>query len=765
MIKNLIWNDIKQNKLLSAATVFFMTISAMLLALTVLLASGLLGAIDSLMDKARVPDFMQMHTGELKASEISRFAQSREEIKEWQICRFLNFDNSQLTLGGISLADSTQDNGLCTQGEGFDYLVDMENKVPGVLPGQIYVPVCYRTRYHLSMGDTMEIGDYRLFIAGFLRDAQMNSMMASSKRFLVHPKDYEGIKAYGNGRGIAQEEYLIEFLVKDGADMSVLGTAYAGEGLPANGPAVTRPLIRMMNALSDGTMIFVIFLLSIVILLISLLCIRFMLLLKMERDRKEVGMLKALGVGKKEIRRLYFAKYALFSGLGAAFGLLMASLQKEALEKQLKEAYGAGPGGLSSAALAVLAVLLVEGILLLSIRRALKKMEKLSALEALLAPQEERPSRGIFSSVGPGIRKNSRRQYFVIGLVALACTLLMLVPQNLYSTMSAPEFVTYMGIGDGEIRMDVRQTEEIDSATEQIALALKQDTQVRQYAVLRTKSCPVVLEDGTTINLTVETGNHNIFPVSCLEGRLPGKQGEIALSSMNGEELGLTVGDTLKLMVDGKPVVHTVCGIYSDITNGGKTAKAYDLYGGGPSVWSVVYVSLEESAGKEAWMEGYREKGVDVTDIADYVKDTYGQTLQQLGLASKVTATISVLVIFMVVMLFMRLIVEKNRYRVSLYKALGFTGLDIKRRYFLEGLLPVAGGIVLGLLLGNMLGESLCGVALKAFGADSFRFVIDWEQVLVLIPAVLSGAAIPAILAGIAEIGKIRAYECCVGRE
>lgn len=765
MIKNLIWNDIKQNKLLSGATVFFMTISAMLLALTVLLASGLLGAIDSLMDKARVPDFMQMHTGELEASEISRFAQSREEIKEWQICRFLNLDNSQLTLGGISLADSTQDNGLCTQGEGFDYLMDMENKVLKVLPGEVYVPVCYRTRYRLSVGDTMEIGDHRLLIAGFLRDAQMNSMMASSKRFLVNKEDYEGIKAYGKERGIAWEEYLIEFLVKDGADTSMLGTAYAGKGLPANGPAITRPLIRMMNALSDGTMIFVIFLLSIVILLISMLLIRFMLLLKMERDRKEAGMLRALGVGKKEIRRLYFAKYVLFSGLGAAFGLLLASLQKAALEKQLKEAYGAGPGGLSSAALAVLAVLLVEGVILLSIRKTLKKLDKLSDLEALLAPQEEGPSRGNLLSFGTGMRKTSQRQYSMIGLVVLACTLLVLLPQNLYSTMSAPEFVTYMGIGDGEIRMDVRKTEEIDSVTEQIASALKQDTQVRRYAVLRTKSLQAVMEDGTTVNLTVETGDHNIFPVSCLEGRLPGKEGELALSSMNAKELGVTVGDTLKLLVDGKPVAHTVCGIYSDITNGGKTAKAYALYDGGPAVWSVAYVSLEESAVKEVWMERYRQKGVDVTDIADYVKDTYGQTLEQLGLASKVAATLSVLVIFMVVMLFMRLIVEKNRGRVSLYKALGFTNMDIKRSYFLEGLLPVAVGIVLGLFLGNLFGESLCGMALTAFGADRFRFVVDLKQVLVLIPAVLAGAAIPAILAGIAEVGRIKAYECCMGRE
>lgn len=43
MLNKLIWNDIRQNKLLSAATVFFMAVSALMLGLTALLFSSLLG--------------------------------------------------------------------------------------------------------------------------------------------------------------------------------------------------------------------------------------------------------------------------------------------------------------------------------------------------------------------------------------------------------------------------------------------------------------------------------------------------------------------------------------------------------------------------------------------------------------------------------------------------------------------------------------------------------------------------------------------------
>lgn len=744
MLGKLIWNDVKQNKLMSAATIFFMAISAMLLTLTVLLCSNLLGAINTLMDSAIVPDFIQMHTGTIDEAELTRFIESRAEIQDWQICRFLNLDNSWVTLDGQSLTDSTQDNGLCMQGERFDFLLDMDGACPKVMPGEVYVPVCYRARYGLAVGSTMAVGSQTLTVAGFIRDAQMNSMMASSKRFLVSAADYAMLFDQG------EEEYLIEFLLCDGAEGNAFQTAYAAWDLPSNGPTITRPLVRMMNALSDGTMIFVIFLMSIVVLLISILCIHFILSLQMERDKKEVGMLKALGIGRKEIRRLYFAKYFLFSFCGALIGLGMAAILQKPLVKQLQELYGTAEQGGWKTLAALLAALLAEGIILLSIRHSLKKTDKLSALDAMFQTQR----------AGKGYGK-----YLLIGFVTAACTFLILVPQNLYNTVSSPKFVTYMGIGSGEIRIDVRQIKDIDGMTAQIAAALGQDPQVKEYTVLQTCSCPAVLPDGGTVNLTVEAGNHSIFPVSFSAGTPPADENEIALSSLNAEELKLSVGDVLDLMISGKKSSYTVCGIYSDITNGGKTAKIRNRPDTVPVIWSVLYASLEESTDKEQWMAQYRGMGIDVTDVEDYVRDTYAQTLAQLRLASRVAGGIAVLVTAVVLTLFLRLIVERERYAISLHKALGFTSGTVKRAYFVKGFLAAVLGIVVGITLGSLCGESLCGMVLKSFGADRFQFVINWGQVMVGIPAIILGPAILAIWAGISKIAPIKAYECCRGKE
>ena len=97
-------------------------ISITMIALTVMLFSNLTGAIDNLMKMAKTPDYLQMHTGEIDTEEVERFVRGNREVEAYQILGFLNLDNTILSLGGESLIDSTQDNGVCVQGSRFDYL-------------------------------------------------------------------------------------------------------------------------------------------------------------------------------------------------------------------------------------------------------------------------------------------------------------------------------------------------------------------------------------------------------------------------------------------------------------------------------------------------------------------------------------------------------------------------------------------------------------------------------------------------------------------
>ena len=163
-------------------------------------------------------------------------------------------------------------------------------------------------------------------------------------------------------------------------------------------------------------------------------------------------------------------------------------------------------------------------------------------------------------------------------------------------------------------------------------------------------------------------------------------------------------------------------------------------------------------------MEKYKQYDVDIVNIADYVQGTYGPTIQQIKRARFVAMGITMLIVMVVVTLFMRLLIEKKRYCISLQKALGFDNHCIRTTYFRQGAIPITVGALTGLLFGNLIGESICGQILKSFGAYGFRFVIRWEQIIFIVLMVLVTAAV-AVCFGTLEIKKIRAYECCMRKE
>lgn len=73
--------------------------------------------------------------------------------------------------------------------------------------------------------------------------------------------------------------------------------------------------------------------------------------------------------------------------------------------------------------------------------------------------------------------------------------------------------------------------------------------------------------------LRVTFGDYSAFPITYSKGRAPQEEAEIALSVLNAEDLEQNVGDELVVIVDGTEKHLKVCGIYSDVTNGGRTAQ------------------------------------------------------------------------------------------------------------------------------------------------------------------------------------------------
>lgn len=764
MNRKIIQRDIAGNKAVSFLTVLFITAAAMLLSLAGILVTNLFGSIDRLMADAKTPHFMQMHTGDVDFEELEAFAAGNSAVEDFQVLEFLNVGGEKIRLGENSLALSVQDNGFSVQSSRFDFLLDENNRPAQSKDGELWVPVCYNRDHTVQAGDKAVINGKTFVVTGFVRDSQMNSTLASSKRFVVSAGDYAQLKEVGS------VEYLIEFRLKDLSDLSEFESAYSASQMPANGPTLSWPLFRMISAVSDGIMIAVILLVSVIVILIALLCIRFTLLAKIEDDYREIGVMKAVGIRVSDIQSIYLAVYAVLAAAGCIMGFLLSLALRGPLQESIRANLGeSGNDGLSFL-LGMAGTLLLFFFILFFIRRILKRFRRISPVQAIRQGSEQENVRGgkslrlsknrwlsanLFLAV-KDIAARKRLYLTMLFVIILAC-FIMVVPQNLYHTISDSSFVTYLGVGRCDLRMDIQQTEELEEKAGSVGEFLERDSAVETYAVFVTELFDQEQEDGTTEQIKVELGNHGAFPLQYVDGKLPSRDSDIALSVLYAEEMDKKVGDKMILLTDKGEKQLTVCGIYSDITNGGKTAKAAFQPGTREAAWSTICVNLKQPGMLAEKTEEYSRKFpyAKVSGMEDYVTQTFGQTLRAVRTASVGAGFVAVVVTLLVILLFMKLLTAKDRYSIAVLKSVGFTGSDISRQYIWRSVLVVILGILLGSVLAGTLGERIAGAAISSLGAAAFQFTEDPLSSFVLSPAVLLFTALAATIAGTAKAGNL----------
>ncbi|WP_232697507.1 ABC transporter permease [Brevibacillus daliensis] len=768
MYYRIIRNDISKSKLMALTTTIFIAFAAMLVSLSAILVVNLSGAIDTLMKQAKTPHFMQMHSGDIDTVRLADFADQNSNVDEFQVLEFLNVDGAQIVIDGNSLADNVQDNGFSTQSEKFDYLLDLDGNVINVSDGEIYVPVGYMKDGTAKVGDKVVIDGKKFTVAGFLRDSQMNSLLASSKRFLVSENDYAAIKDFGS------TEYLIEFRLKDLSAIGAFETAYTSAGLEANGPTITYPLFKMLNAISDGLMIAVILLVSALVVAIAFMCIRFTLLAKIEDDYREIGVMKAIGLRVSDIKKIYHAKYAVMAAVGCTLGFALSFVFRGMLLENIRLYMGESENSSFALFFGMIGILFVFLAIIAYVSKVLKRFRKISAAEAIRFGTSQEKSAGakhfclsgnrlLNTNIFLGVKDVLARKslYATMLAVLVISTFIIIVPQNLYNTISSKSFITYMGIGSSDMRIDIQQTDNISKKAAEIVKTLERDRSISKYAVLTTKTFKAKTEHGSEEGIKIELGDHSIFPVEYSEGRAPVAEDEIALSAINADELGKKVGDVITLVIEGKEKNLTVCGTYSDITNGGKTAKAVFSDNSADIMWCVIYAELSDKSLVKGKTSEYADRFnfAKISGIDEYITQTFGSTISSIGKASYVAIVVALIITVLVTLLFMKMLVAKDRYSIAVMKSLGFTNSDITIQYISRSVFVLIVGIVLGMLLANTLGGVLASAVISSFGASSFTFVVNPLSAYLLYPLMMICSVLIATIIGTSSAGQIKISE------
>ncbi|MDF2511992.1 MAG: transporter permease [Herbinix sp.] len=747
LLLNLVRKDFKRNKVITTALAVFLILSAIFIAGGLRVTGIMISSLNGLNKIAIPPEYVQMHKGEYNEEAFKEFVEKQDEIEDALVVKMLGISNGHIVYKGDSLEKCLMDNGFVTQNEKFDYLLDQNNKVAVVQDGEIGVPVYYAEDLNIKAGDTITLrdGDYQkeLKVSTIIRDSTMNSALSYSKRFLISQNDQDELALH-----MGEWEYCFEFLLNENASTTVLENAYLESGMPSNGVAVTAAIFNMINAFSYGLIAMVILAISILLITMSVLCLSYIIRATMAEENHSIGEMKAIGIPGKAIEKIYQIKYTILALLAAGIGYLASIPFGDFISETIIRYCGNGSSQWMKWIFPFVGVVLLSLFVMFRCHRIIRRNLKSTVIE-LMRGEENIKKQGHYSLPAKGFKyrnlimalgelKCKWKEYVVIFLIFVFSSFLILLPMNMNNTIDNPAFLTYMGIGESDIRIDIQYSENLMEQNEAAMAYLKEDSEIDRYAVYKNGYVESQNVDGEWEYIRVQNGDNSIFQLEYLEGNAPVNNSDMALSYMNAVDLGKKVGDHINVTYQGKELIFRVCGIYQDITYGGKTAKAAidldrkDIEG------YMIYLNVSDGIDISKKITEMRAAlpGSKITPVNDFVFQTLSGVTENMSLVEVVAIVISLLLTILITIMFLQLITAREHSAIAIKKAIGFSTRDIRIQLGIRILTIQFLAILVGTILANTLGEVIFAGMLSSVGVAKIEMLVEPVWAYLLCPAV-----------------------------
>ncbi|MGB5824508.1 MAG: ABC transporter permease, partial [Proteocatella sp.] len=504
----------------------------------------------------------------------------------------------------------------------------------------------------------------------------------------------------------------------------------------------------MMNALSYGLVAFIIIAISILLIMIALLCLSYIIRATMSEENYTIGEMKAIGFPGKAIEKLYQMKYVILALIAGVIGYLAAIPFGDFFSSSVVIYCGEGSSEWMKWVFPFIGVVLISLIVMLECHRIIRKNLKSSVVE-LMRGEENINKEGHYSLPSAGLKyrnftiafgelKCKWKEYSVLFFVFVFSSFLILLPMNMKNTIENPSFITYMGVGESDIRIDIQYSEKLVEQKVAALSYLENDPEVEKYAIYQNGYVQFQNSDGEWEYLRVGNGDESVFPLEYLEGSAPDDSKEIALSYMNASELGKEVGDSLTVIYNGEQLLFTIGGIYQDITYGGKTAKAAIDFDENDVEVYIIYLDVSGGVSIEEKTDELRSILTEskVTPISEFVSQTLGGITDNMNLVENAGIVISLLLIILITVMFLQLITAREHSAIAIKKAIGFSNRDIRIQFGIRVLMIQFVAVVVGTVLSNFLGEFIFGWMLSFMGASKIKMLVEPVTAYLICPAV-----------------------------
>ena len=764
MFLRILQKDLKRKRTTNIILLLFIILASMFLASSVDNLIAVNGAIDHFLSMSKVPDSIAIALTDGQDDEIADFLHEQRWLSEYEVIKGFNLANEDVTITECQ-ADPAQTayqrtNTLFIQTipTNFMKVYTEDGEELTLKPGEVAFPRLEADNNNLQVGDkvSIRVGDkeQEFRIAAIVKDAVFGSSVMGFKRLFITREDFSIYDGQENliYTGIYNVNY---------ADEEKFESEWKKQGFRVIS-AIDGPETIRMCYIMDMLIAAILIVVSVCLILLAFLVLRFTIVFTLQEDYKEIGIMKAIGLKDAGIKGLYLIKYLALSVVGALIGLVCSvPFGKAILERAIVNIVVEETQQNFAVNIACAAV--IVGLVLLFCYASADKLKKISALEAIRS-----------GSDGERYRAKSRlrlwkqtkmRPYFYLALndilssvrrfgvlIVTFCLgmMLILLPLSAANTLKSDGIISefsispsdaYLDTGRGEtytVDMDslFRDMEDIERTLSEHGIEAVTGADMG-YMIPCYSDDP---EDCVTYYALQALGSWDRH-YSVLAGREPQLANEVMITEITAKKMGVGIGDTIYFKMGDRTQEMMITGTYQSMINMGqgyrvsRSTKLDADYAGGIMNIQVEIEGMESEEACERLREIFPDYRIE--DAKGALDSMIGGIIEQIDTLTYFIVGIVLIINSLVTVLLMKTLMTKERGDIALLKSIGFTNRSLKSWQTARVLMILAVSVVLGTLLSNLLAPYIIGPIFAMMGATSIQLVTGTVEVYVFYPLLL----------------------------
>ncbi|MBR3143004.1 MAG: ABC transporter permease [Clostridiales bacterium] len=732
--------------------------------------ASVINGTDYMFEKAGIGDYQLIALGENAIGSFENKVRSVPEVKSYSFDTVIYMskgdvfnEKRQIEIENVGMLISPERAGMT-------FFDKDDNAITSVRPGEVYVTCSTFRKNNLKTGDrlTFELGDTKvtLTVAGTLKDAFLGSEFFGNPRFLVNDSTF---KKFLDDE-TASRYYGGELFYIKTDDPAAVGSALSDlENVAYSKPVSMIKMGYVMNLI----VAFVVIILSICLMIVSFLVLRFTINFSISEDFREIGVMKAIGIKNRKIRTLYLTKYAVIAVTGSVIGFFLSIPFGKILLKSMTQdmILGASWGYTWNIAGSVCVTLMVILFAYLST----SKIKRLSPIDAVRSGQtgERFKKKG-----GIRITKNvlrpswylavndifsSPKRFVTIIVTFSLCTLLVLMIVNTANTMNSDKLVYLFGPPSDVYITDNKKATSFMHADGEAELNEYLDELAEEFtkegmpctARIRMIYTYQVEYEGNTYSYSFEQDwRSKVTEFKMHEGKAPSNEKEVAVTKQFTELTGAKPGDTIRIDYGDRKEDLLITGYFQSMNQLGKVILLHEdaptdfSHLTSPSQFMIDFTDDPDQRTIDARVQKIRDLtgNNEVFNAAEFCVDCV-KVYDIMDAVAKLLLLITLIVVILITILMERSFIADEKSEIAIAKAVGFKDSTVIRwhvqRFFIVALVAMLLAVGLSMPMTDLCISPIFGM----MGASDIDYNYDILRSFVMYPgAILIVTVVTAFL-------------------